>query len=365
MRLPGSKAKRVQEQPVTSSTADLQMLPVTTTSEEARQHFELGRHAAFHYQPVQACAHLDAAISADPEFVLAYLHRGGMSNPRERRKYFDSAQANGERVTEDERKMVDAFFAFLWEGDVELAVAIFRDLADRYQGDPYLPTYLGLRYLRNLGRLDEAKEQFQRALQRDPTFAQAHNWLGHVALQEEDYDEAEQAFRRYAKLAADQPRPHDSLGRLFLRTGRYDEAIQQFEQALKLDPAFVDSREGLTRLDIEDANRRFEEAVRNQDIETIEALHTKAAQLLLPGSEALQGSSSIVHYWQHRLEDGVSNVELETSEVFLGADDDVATELGRYSITSAEKKVDAGRYVTIWGLTTKGRKIHRSVWGSE
>lgn len=347
-----------------SPSTDLNMLPVTTTSDEARQHFELGRHAAFHYQPAQACAHLDAAISADSEFVLAYLHRGGMSNPRERKRYFDSAQANRGRVTEDERKMVDAFCAFLWEDDVELAVSIFHDLADRYRGDPYLPTYLGLRYLWNLGRLDEAKEQFQRALQRDPTFAQAHNWLGYVALQEEDYEGAEQAFRRYAKLAADQPRPHHSLGKLFLHTGRLDEARQHFEKASRLDPAFVDSRESLTRLDIEDANRRFAEAVGNQDIKTLTALYTESAQLLPSESKVLEGVSAIERYWQDKLRDGVLGLVLETLEVSLGANDHVTTELGRYIITNADEEVATGRYVTIWSLTTKGWKIRHSVLAS-
>lgn len=83
-------------------SAGRRLLPVTTASGDARRRFEAGRHAAFHYQPTQAREYLDAAIAADPAFVLAYLHRGGMSLPSERGEYFDLARGNRDRVTEDE-----------------------------------------------------------------------------------------------------------------------------------------------------------------------------------------------------------------------------------------------------------------------
>jgi Tfp pilus assembly protein PilF len=168
----------------------LRHLPVTTDSAEARRHFEVGRMMAFQYQQGRARRSLDAAIAADPGFVLAYLHRGGMSNNDERGPYFEQARAHRDRVTADEGRMIDAFHAFLWDQRVADAVAIFTELADRYPDDPYLPTYLGLRYLHNLGRPDRAREQFERALRRDPAFAPGYLWLGQVALREGDLDEA-------------------------------------------------------------------------------------------------------------------------------------------------------------------------------
>jgi len=158
-----------------STPVQAQMLPVATVSDEARIHFERGRHAAFHYQFEQAIRHLDAAIAADSAFVLAYLHRGGSSRRYERKRYFDLANANRDRVTEGEQRMIDAFFAFLWDGDIERAISIFHELSSKYKDDPYLPTYLGLRYYRNLNRYDEAKERFERALKRDSNFVQVYN----------------------------------------------------------------------------------------------------------------------------------------------------------------------------------------------
>jgi tetratricopeptide (TPR) repeat protein len=223
-------------------------LPVTTTSEEARARFERGRSAAHHYQFAEACEHLDAALAADPTFVLALLHRGGSADdPDEVRAWLDQAEANRERATDDEGLMIDAFRAFLLAGDYHRAVAILHDLSARYDADPYLPNYLGLRYYRNLKRYDDAVAQFEDALARDPGFTQAYNWLGYVAMDRGDHATAASMFERYLALAPDQPRSHDSMGVLCLRSGRYEEAMRHFEQALARDARFDESREKLLR----------------------------------------------------------------------------------------------------------------------
>jgi tetratricopeptide (TPR) repeat protein len=223
-------------------------LPVTTASEAARARFERGRSAAHHYQFEEAREHLDAALAADPTFVLALLHRGGSTDvPAELRDCIDRAEANREHASEDEGRMIDAFRAFLLDRDYQRAVAIFQDLSARYDADPYLPTYLGLRYYRNLKRYEDAATQFRNALARDPGFAQAYNWLGYVAMDQGDHARAASMFERYLALAPDQPRAHDSLGVLCLRSGRYEEAADHFEGALARDGRFDESREKLAR----------------------------------------------------------------------------------------------------------------------
>jgi Flp pilus assembly protein TadD len=345
------------------------MLPVTTNSEEARRQFELGRHAAFHYQSARAYKHLDAAIAADSSFVLAYLHRGGMSSRYERQRYFDLAEKYKDRVTEDEERMIEAFFAFLWYDDADKAVQIFSELASKYTDDPYLPTYLGLRYLRNLRRPGEAKEQFERALRRDPTFAQAYNWLGYVAMAQEDYAAAEDAFRKYLELAPDQPRPYDSLGSLYLRTGRPEEAAAQFERALVCEPGFTASAEKLARIHIERANARFAQAFSRGDSEGTAELYAADAQLMPAGIAAVEEPAAIGRYWQEAFAAGFTGVRLETREVFLGAEGDFATEVGHYSLTAGNQEAEAGNYVVIWtrlhSATPEDWQRYRHIWTSD
>lgn len=345
-------------------SSDLRLLPVTTTSEQARHQFMAGRHHAFHYQARQAQIHLDAALALDPHFVLAYLHRGGMSSVADRAPFFEQARAHRERVSEDEGRMVDAFHAFLGEGRVEDAVAIFAELADRYHDDPYLPTYLGLRYLHNLHQLDAAEEQFQRARHRDPTFSQANLWLGHVALRQGEHDRAEQEFETYAEMAPDQPRPYDCLGLLSLRRGHLDEAEDRFRQALERDPGFIQSQEHLARAQIERSNRTLEDALRRHDLDAISRLYTTDARVTTPRGGLRSGPADVASAWATTL-DHSTTVELETEDLYLGAEGDVATQVAGYRIVPASGIGDAGTAITVWALTAEGWKIHRSAWASE
>lgn len=340
------------------------LLPVTTTSDEARRHFMAGRHHAFHYQDRQARECLDAALALDPHFVLAYLHRGGMSSPQDRGHFFEQARAHRDHVSEDEGRMVDAFHAFLWDGQVQDAVAIFADLADRYADDPYLPTYLGLRYLHNLGQLDAASEQFERARDRDPAFAQAALWLGQVAFQEGDLDRAQQELDTYVQLAPDQPRPYDCLGLLYLHRGQFDDAEGWFRQALERDPNFVESRQNLVRVEVERGNRALVDALHGGDLDEIAGRYTAGSTVTLPGSGRLSGPAEVVSAWSRILRDVVT-VELDTVAVLLGADADLATETADYRLSSGDGSVDAGTALTVWARTVRGWKIHRSVWASD
>jgi tetratricopeptide (TPR) repeat protein len=337
----------------------LRHLPVTTDSAEARRHFEVGRMMAFQYQQGRARRSLDAAIAADPGFVLAYLHRGGMSNNDERGPYFEQARAHRDRVTADEGRMIDAFHAFLWDQRVADAVAIFTELADRYPDDPYLPTYLGLRYLHNLGRPDRAREQFERALRRDPAFAPGYLWLGQVALREGDLDEAERRLARYLELAPQEPRAHDSLGLLRQRQGRHEEAEASFAEALDLEPDFSESREHLAGVAIERSLRRLEKAVEDGDGAAIEDTYAAAARVSLPGSPPLAGSEAVSRHWAG----SPMRLTLETAELYLGVDGDMATEVGRYTL--GEEPQATGAHITIWAMTVRGWRIYRSLWTSD
>jgi tetratricopeptide (TPR) repeat protein len=340
------------------------MLPVTTTSEEARGHFLAGREHAFHYQARQATGHLDAAIAADPHFVLAYLHRAGMSSPAERAPYFAQARAHRGGVSEDEGRMVDAFHAFLGGGRVEDAVEILADLADRYPDDPYLPTYLGLRRLRNLGDLEAAQHEFERARDRDPAFAQAAFWLGEVAVAKGEHGRAAEEFATYRELAPDQPRPYDCLGRLQLRQGHLDEAEHWFGAALERDPDFVDSRQSLARTQVERVSRHLQDALARRDLDAVARLHTAGATVTTPWEGLRSGPAEVAASWVRTLDRSVT-VEVSTLDLHLSVEDDIATQVAGYRIGAEDDTEDAGTVITIWLRTADGWRIDRAVWASE
>jgi ketosteroid isomerase-like protein len=351
---------------VVGSPAQAQMLPVTTKSEEAREHFLLGRDAAHHYQFAEAIEHLDRAIAADTAFVLAHLHRAGSAAYRpELQDYLGRAEAHRDLVSPGEQQMIDAFRAFLWERDYDRAVEIFSRLSSEYPDDPYLPAYLGFRYYRNLQRYDEAAEQFRRALERDPSFVQAYNWLGYIAMDQGDHATAEENFRRYIQLAPDEPRPHNSLGVLRLRQGRYEEAVNLFDRSFAVDPRFTESRDNLVRARIEQANGHFEEAFGRQDAAAMAALYTASAQLLPAGGGPVEGTQAIERFWRGIFDSGLTRADLETVEVFAAADGETATEVGRYRLEAGGQEADVGKYVVVWVRTPDGWKIHRDMWNTD
>lgn len=346
--------------------AEAQLLPVSTTSEEARAHFERGRKAAHHYQFVEAIEHLDAAIAVDPTFVLALLHRGGSAAYRsELEDYLSRAAANRDQVSEGEQQMIDAFDAFLLEHDYDRAVEIFSALSEKYPDDPYLPSYLGLRYYRNLKRYDEAAAQFRRALARDPQFVQAYNWLGRIAMDQGNYEGAEETFERYIRLAPDEPRPYNSLGVLYLHQGRYEEAARLFEQALARDPRFVESRDNLARVGILQANLHFEQTVERRDAAALAALYAETGQLLAAERGAFDGTDAIEQFWQGMLDAGLTGAGRETREVYAGADSDLATEVGRYRLAAGDREANVGKYVVVWLHTPEGWKRFREIWTTD
>ena len=342
-----------------------QMLPVTTTSEEARKHFLLGRDAAHHYQFAEAQEHLDSAIAADPSFVLAHLHRGGSAAYlSELQDYLGRAEVNRNRASLGEQQMIDAFRAFLLERDYHQAIEIFSGLSSEYKDDPYLPAYIGFRYYHNLKRYNEAAEQFRHALERDSNFVQAYNWLGYIAMDQGDHDTAEENFRRYIQLAPNEPRPHNSLGVLRLRQGRYEEAARQFEHAFAVDPRFTESRDNLVRAHIEQANKHFEQAFNRQDASAMAALYTASGQVLPIGTGVVEGKEAIKRFWQGVFDGGLTQVDLETEEVFAGADN-TATEVGRYRLTDGAQELNAGKYVVVWVQTSEGWRLHRDIWTTD
>jgi len=89
------------------------------------------------------------------------------------------------------------------------------------------------------GQLDEARLEFQKALEIDPAYAKAHNNLGNVLLREGQTDKAITEYRRTLALNPYIAETHNNLGDVLLQKGRIDEAMTEFQQAIALKPDFA------------------------------------------------------------------------------------------------------------------------------
>lgn len=96
---------------------------------------------------------------------------------------------------------------------------------------------LGYWSFRPLDVYPKAAASLERALQLDPTLADAHSWSGLVKHWFDlDWAAAETLFVRAVELDPNSAQAHDSYGWWLTSTGRHAEAQREFERALELDP---------------------------------------------------------------------------------------------------------------------------------
>jgi tetratricopeptide (TPR) repeat protein len=86
------------------------------------------------------------------------------------------------------------------------------------------------------GRMDEAIEQYQKALAIQPRYALALNNLGNVFFRNGCADEAIEQYQKALAIQPGDPATYDNLGKALLKKGRVDEALACFQKALASQP---------------------------------------------------------------------------------------------------------------------------------
>jgi TolB-like protein len=116
----------------------------------------------------------------------------------------------------------DSSFAAAYGG-----IADVRAVPAGWQDDPHMA-------------LDTAAAYALRALEIDPTLAQAHTALAYTEMMRDlDFDRAEASFRRAIELDPDYPTGHQWYADLLSATDRHDEAVRQLRLAESLDPTMI------------------------------------------------------------------------------------------------------------------------------
>jgi hypothetical protein len=101
----------------------------------------------------------------------------------------------------------------------------------------------------------EARVAYERALEIDPTFADAHLNLGRHYHDLKELGKAEAHYREAVRHAADDPTAHFNLGVLLEDRGRKEESILAYRQAIARDADYADAHYNLGLL-LESLGRR-------------------------------------------------------------------------------------------------------------
>jgi tetratricopeptide (TPR) repeat protein len=219
-------------------------IPITTTSEKAREYFLQGRELWEKLRFQESIQFFEKAIAEDPDFAVAYLNlsfvipsaKGFWEN-------LGQARALADKVSKGER---------LWILGVEAGAhayamkqrELYKRLAKTYPKDERAHNLLGNHYFA-LEDYGLAIGEYEEAIQINPDFSQPYNQMGYAHRFLENYAEAEKAFKKYIELIPDDPNPYDSYAELLMKMGRYDESIETYEKALEQDSYFVPSHIGI------------------------------------------------------------------------------------------------------------------------
>jgi tetratricopeptide (TPR) repeat protein len=112
-----------------------------------------------------------------------------------------------------------------------------------------------------------AFDHYTRAVQLDPTLAEAYNGLGTVLARQGNLRDAAAYFTQALQLDPRLANAHYNLGNISLQTGQTTEAINQYEQALQIEPDFGDAHGNLGNAFVQlgrpaEALPHYEEALR-------------------------------------------------------------------------------------------------------
>ena len=137
--------------------------------------------------------------------------------------------------------------------------------------DPKYPmarTNLGIA-LAKKGRLDEAIAHFQTVLENYPNDAKAHLNLGTALAKKGDSQSAIAAYEKALSIQSPYPSAHYNLGMALDDSGRIDEAIAHYQEAVQEDPHFAEAyyllgNDLFRRSRLDDAIAAYERALQSR-----------------------------------------------------------------------------------------------------
>jgi tetratricopeptide (TPR) repeat protein len=104
---------------------------------------------------------------------------------------------------------------------------------------------LGVFYVQE-GRLDEAIQQYKKALSINPRYDEAHNNLGFVYINKGMFDEAIEELETTLTINPNLMEAHINLGLVYSKKGMPSEAIEEYKKALKINPDYAKAHNNLS-----------------------------------------------------------------------------------------------------------------------
>jgi len=226
---------------ILAAATEEQMLPVTTSSAEARQFFEQGMSRFERDLRIETTVKTwEQATTKDPSFALAHGMIAFISrDPAVQGGHRRQALALAKNVSKGEQLLI-TWMADSSDGHFLEAIADMNQVLALYPHDQNLAWFAGW-WLIHQNENEKAIPFFERT----SDFAGSWNELAYCYAARHDWEKMLAAARKYLELLPNEPNPHDSFAELSRVTGRFDDALAEYRAALQSDPTFSSSQLGI------------------------------------------------------------------------------------------------------------------------
>jgi serine/threonine-protein kinase len=193
----------------------------------------------------EAVRYFEAAIEADPDSALAYaalaeaycLHVDyGLLNPAEGTAQVRAAAAH---AIELDPALAEAYpslatIRVVWDREWGDAECLYRKAIALNPGYATAHHWLATDYLALIGRIDEARQEIEIALDLDPLSSIIHEGRASLSTFERRYDEAIRGFRKILEFDPSFYKAYASMGRAYAQNGDYPQALAMLEKGRSL-----------------------------------------------------------------------------------------------------------------------------------
>jgi tetratricopeptide (TPR) repeat protein len=162
--------------------------------------------------------------------------------------------------------------------------------------------WLGDLLVRSPRRLyDQAIQAYEKALEQSPDMAEAYVGLGEARQAKGQFDEALRDYKRALAVEPENARVHFGMGRIYYQEKQqYHEAVAEYQKAIQLEPGFLDAHMSLG--DLYEEKGLYPDAIaRYQHVLGLEPNHPGATFGLARTYESVDPVKAITH-WEKYIE---------------------------------------------------------------
>jgi tetratricopeptide (TPR) repeat protein len=171
---------------------------------------------------------------------MAYMGLALVESGAEQRNMIARALKYSDRATEAERLLIKAMGAYI-SRDYPGAIEELEKLEAAQPEDKFAPFWQGVIYDTELQQPDRAIRELTKAVEIDPLFKPAYNFLAYAYDATGNFEKSIWAIDKYISMPPEEANPYDTRGDLYAWNGKVDQAIESYGAALRIKPDFYPS----------------------------------------------------------------------------------------------------------------------------